>query len=183
MFYIAHSAEGSVWEKHKYLKRIDGKYYYPDSYEGGRHLSDLRKKTKRKPSMTEKEKSKSRGQLTSKGIKRQNLLNQERIKEDLSDSEVAKIAKDIISGKYGNGNEARRKALGMSAEEYEIVRKKVNEMMRGTGSKTVVVAKPSASTQTSIPEKQKTSKKKEKEKKTAKKSGGLNMDKVYRVYK
>lgn len=36
-----HSAKGSEWEEHKYLKRIDGTYYYPDSYEGGRHLSDL----------------------------------------------------------------------------------------------------------------------------------------------
>lgn len=28
------------WEKHKYVKVLDGKYYYPDSYEGGRHLPD-----------------------------------------------------------------------------------------------------------------------------------------------
>lgn len=36
--YIEHSAKGSQWEKHDYIKVIDGKYYYPDSYEGGRHL-------------------------------------------------------------------------------------------------------------------------------------------------
>lgn len=35
-----HSAEGSSWKKHKYIKRIDGTYYYPDSYEDGRHLPD-----------------------------------------------------------------------------------------------------------------------------------------------
>lgn len=35
---LIHSAKGSEWEKHKYIKRIDGTYYYPDSYEGGRHL-------------------------------------------------------------------------------------------------------------------------------------------------
>ena len=33
-----HSSEGSECEEHKYIKRIDGPYYYPDSYEGGRHL-------------------------------------------------------------------------------------------------------------------------------------------------
>ena len=33
-----HSSEGSSWKKHKYIKRVDGTYYYPDSYEGGRHL-------------------------------------------------------------------------------------------------------------------------------------------------
>lgn len=38
--YLAHSAKGSQWDedKRKYIKVEDGKYYYPDSYEGGRHL-------------------------------------------------------------------------------------------------------------------------------------------------
>lgn len=35
---MIHSAKGSTWEDHKYIKRIDGTYYYPDSYQGGRHL-------------------------------------------------------------------------------------------------------------------------------------------------
>lgn len=38
--FLKHSAKGSTWEEHKYIKRIDGTYYYPDSYEGGRHLPD-----------------------------------------------------------------------------------------------------------------------------------------------
>lgn len=33
-----HSAKGSTWEDHKYIERIDGTYYYPDNYSGGRHL-------------------------------------------------------------------------------------------------------------------------------------------------
>lgn len=37
---LQHSAKGSTWEEHKYIKRIDGTYYYPDSYQGGRHLPD-----------------------------------------------------------------------------------------------------------------------------------------------
>lgn len=32
------SAKGTTWEKHKYVKVEDGKYYYPDGYEGGRHV-------------------------------------------------------------------------------------------------------------------------------------------------
>ena len=31
------SAKGTTWSNHKYIKVEDGKYYYPDSYEGGRH--------------------------------------------------------------------------------------------------------------------------------------------------
>lgn len=38
--HLSHSAKGSVWEDHKYIKRVDGTYYYPDSYEGGRHLPE-----------------------------------------------------------------------------------------------------------------------------------------------
>lgn len=41
--FMSHSAKGSTWENHKYIKRIDGTYYYPDSYEGGRHLPDGQK--------------------------------------------------------------------------------------------------------------------------------------------
>lgn len=37
---LIHSAKGSTWEDHKYIKKIDGTYYYPDNYKGGRHLSD-----------------------------------------------------------------------------------------------------------------------------------------------
>lgn len=42
--WLVHSAKGSSWEDHAYLKVIDGKYYYPDSYKGGRHLSSLKNK-------------------------------------------------------------------------------------------------------------------------------------------
>ena len=46
MPWLIHSQKGSEWKDHKYVKREgtsgkleeDGKYYYPDSYEGGRHL-------------------------------------------------------------------------------------------------------------------------------------------------
>lgn len=45
---IYHSAKGSTWEDHKYIKRVDGTYYYPDSYEGGRHLPDNEKSDEEK---------------------------------------------------------------------------------------------------------------------------------------
>lgn len=40
---LVHSAKGSTWEDHKYVKVIDGVYYYPVSYEGGRHITDAMK--------------------------------------------------------------------------------------------------------------------------------------------
>lgn len=46
--HLEHSAKGSTWEDHKYIKRVDGTYYYPDSYEGGRHLPEGEKKDSEK---------------------------------------------------------------------------------------------------------------------------------------
>ena len=97
-----HSSEGSSWKKHKYIKRVDGTYYYPDSYEGGRHLPD------------------GETELNSK--------------IDLSEKDVENLAKEVIRGNFGNGQE-RKDLLG---ENYEEIQKRVNELMKGSaGSKTI----------------------------------------------
>ena len=97
-----HSSEGSSWKKHKYIKRVDGTYYYPDSYEGGRHLPD--------------------GETESNS------------KIDLSKNDVENLAKEVIRGNFGNGQE-RKDLLG---ENYEEIQKRVNELMKGSaGSKTI----------------------------------------------
>lgn len=38
---LIHSAKGSEWEDHMYVKKVDGKYYYPNGYNKGRTISDL----------------------------------------------------------------------------------------------------------------------------------------------
>lgn len=53
---LAHSAKGSEWKEHKYVKRVDGTYYYPEGYEGGRTISSL--KGEGKDSDKKKEESK-----------------------------------------------------------------------------------------------------------------------------
>lgn len=94
--FLQHSSEGSSWKNHKYIKRVDGTYYYPDSYEGGRHLPD------------------------------------EEI--DLSENDIENLAKEVIRGNFGNGQE-RKDLLG---ENYEEIQKRVNELMKGSvGSKTI----------------------------------------------
>lgn len=35
--HLLHSAKGTTWENHKYVKVEDGKYFYPSNYEDGRH--------------------------------------------------------------------------------------------------------------------------------------------------
>lgn len=43
---LSHSAKGSTWEDHKYVKKIDGVYYYPVGYEDGRTIDDLSSKNR-----------------------------------------------------------------------------------------------------------------------------------------
>ncbi len=71
------------------------------------------------------------------GKQLQGLLN--RRKEELalfskganaSSEDIDKIARDVIAGKYGNG-EDRKKALG---ELYAVVQKRVNEILKGSNS-------------------------------------------------
>lgn len=45
----------------------------------------------------------------------------------IDSKEIDKLARDVIDGKYGNG-EARKKALG---DKYGVVQKRVNEILKG----------------------------------------------------
>lgn len=39
---LIHSAKGSEWEEHMYVKKVDGDYYYPSGYENGRTVDSLK---------------------------------------------------------------------------------------------------------------------------------------------
>lgn len=155
--FLRHSSEGSSWNKHKYIKRVDGTYYYPDSYEGGRHLPDGEKEKSMEDELFEKLKNSSdkdigqmlRGSfdkvlLEQMGVDRTKLPKEEvdrmqrslidRLegksesdsKMDLSENDVEKLAKEVIRGNFGNGQE-RKDLLG---ENYEEIQKRVNELMK-----------------------------------------------------
>lgn len=49
---LCYSAKGSEWKNHKYIKRINGTYYYPDDYEGGRHLPNGEKENNKSENRT-----------------------------------------------------------------------------------------------------------------------------------
>src|SRR5699024_8736418 len=42
---------------------------------------------------------------------------------------IAQMADEVIACKHGNGNEARRKSLGISKSKYEKVRRRVNSLL------------------------------------------------------
>lgn len=151
---IEHSAKGSTWENHKYIKRINGTYYYPDSYEGGRHLPDSEKETREE---TQDE-------------------NSESSKIDLSENDIEKLANEVIRGNFGNG-QVRKDLLG---ENYSEIQKRVNEILLGSsGSKKVSEASSS-----SIKKAEEIAKKvSAATNKDSKVHSGVDMDKVLSVYR
>lgn len=209
---LMHSAKGSEWEDHLYIKRIDGTYYYPDSYKGGRHLpkgesgSDRDKMEKEENGSTKVEYRKGDPDFDDKNFDEKNRLGdtdffgfigengnyviieedmkwelppgteitpelitrleqfEQRISDlrkdddlekvrysneqwetwakeaidgssnDLSDNDVDNLAKEVIRGNFGNGQQ-RKDLLG---ENYDKIQQRVNEMMKGsTGQKKV----------------------------------------------
>jgi hypothetical protein len=144
---------------------VNGTYYYPDSYEGGRHLPDGEKEKSMEDELFEKLKNSSdkdigqklRGSfdkvlLEQMGVDwtklpkeevdqmQRNLIDrfeektESNSKIDLSENDIENLAKEVIRGNFGNGQE-RKDLLG---ENYEEIQKRVNELIKGTaGTKTI----------------------------------------------
>lgn len=185
---LIHSAKGSEWENHKYVKKIDGVYYYPVGYEDGRTIDSISSDKDPKDNKSIEDRIKEVKQnfdqyLAKRGIDWRTLPKEEvdQMQRDIvkqlesgketgtSEKSIDELAKDVISGKLGSGDD--RKAL--LGDRYSEVQKKVNEIVKGSvGSKKV-----SEATDESI-------KKADKAAKNASNvHSGVNMDKVMNVYK
>lgn len=141
---LLHSAKGSTWEKHKYIKIINGLYFYPDEYVGGRHISDAKK-------ITEKNKSKNTKTAANKDKKASDK------DDEKSGSKIDKYADAVISGKYGNGDD-RKKKLG---KYYDRIQNRVNQKLLGK-EKAASIAKKQGFKLGTTTKKKKTSTKKKK---------------------
>lgn len=89
--HLLHSAKGSEWEEHKYVKKVDGDYYYPDGYENGRNISSLKE-------IKDSDKSESSSE------------------EKVTDTDEHALR--AIRGDYGNGQD-RKDALGEDYEQIQ----------------------------------------------------------------
>lgn len=152
---LKHSAKGSEWEDHKYVKKIDGVYYYPVGYEDGRtvdSLSNAKKENKSDQESNNKRIDEIKNHfdqyLAKRGIDWRTLPKDEvdQMQRDIikqleegketgtSEKSIDDLVKDVISGKLGSGDD--RKAL--LGDAYSEVQKKVDEILKGsTGSKDV----------------------------------------------
>lgn len=107
---ISHSAKGSTWEQHKYVKQVDGKYYYPDGYKNGRNISSLKKESIKNRVERIKEASGDR----------YNPRNQ--IKKRTS-KKISTLNKDVLN----KGEEAVKKAKGIDLDLVYSVYKRQEE--------------------------------------------------------
>lgn len=158
---LRHSAKGSTWEEHKYIKRIDGTYYYPDSYEGGRHLPDG-------------EKSSSDNKQDQEDSKREKL--------DLSSDDIERLAQEVIRGNFGNGQD-RKDLLG---ENYQEIQDRVNQILRNSGASSQKISSaPPDKIESSLKviENAIQNIADSIEKKKAGEKKGIDLDSVYNVYK
>lgn len=118
-YYIAHSAKGSQWKKHKYIKIMNGLYFYPDDYIGGRHISDAKTTSKKKDS---------------KGKSSSSDKDKDGKKKGMSSKRLEKLANKVIRGEYGVGQDRMNK-LG---KKYYKVQNRVNQILLGdAGAKKV----------------------------------------------
>ena len=144
--YLSHSAKGSVWDKHKYVKRVNGIYYYPNNYDGARTMDsfrrDLRNKrfTQKQASSDASNKSKTSSSSTSTSTKkkisyttvRKSLAQPKQERKSLNDFSRLEGAAEKLKG-TSSGKKATDKNL--SAKEIENFAKEVIRGKYGNGAK------------------------------------------------
>lgn len=169
---IVHSAKGTTWDKHAYLKVIDGKYYYPDDYKGGRHYSSIQNKDY--AAEAEKEAANKKKKKSSKNSDAEDISKKKLTKED-----IEKYALEVIRGNYGNGAE-RKKKLGAN---YITIQKRVNELMKSSKYKNQAKSASSSKAKTTSSSKAVKNAKKKASTTPASKKPSLDMEKIYEVYR
>lgn len=173
--YLFHSAKGSTWEEHKYIKRLNGTYYYPDSYKGGRHLPEGSSSANSK---SESEKTETKEDTTSSGSSENDAVEIEELREE----DIATLAMEVIRGNFGNGD-VRKELLG---KHYQQVQDRVNQiLLGGTGSQPISSADSAKKT---VGERalqsvyDKLDKIDQRDSGTKKTNAGMDFEKVYSVY-
>lgn len=166
MLYLLHSAKGSTWDEHKYIKRLNGTYYYPDSYKGGRHLPEDSTSADEKKTTSENSSSET------------DALDIDELREE----DISTLAAEVIRGNFGNGD-IRKELLG---KHYQQVQDRVNQILRGNaGSQTIASADPSTKAAGERALKavyDKLEKIDQRDSGGTKKSEGIDLTKIYSVY-
>lgn len=108
---LKHSAKGSSWKNHKYIKKVGDKYIYADTKNGE---SDETENSKANVDNTNEVDSKKKGENES---------------ESPEEFDLEAMANKVIRGEFGNGAD-RKELLG---DAYAEIQKRVNEILLGGG--------------------------------------------------
>lgn len=146
--FLSHSAKGSTWDKHKYVKVVDGKYYYPPSYEGGRHVNTAKSKE-----VFKKAASFAVGKRSSEEEKKKETDEKESLKNKTDSEKV----KELLDKKKSSGSGTKSKTeekkqekpkhevkAAVDPKDKKAVLARVNESL-GRKSKSNVKAKSGSS--------------------------------------
>lgn len=136
---LKHSAKGTTWEEHKYIKRINGTYYYPDSYKGGRHLPDGEKNESDKGTMSKDDILTKLEDMT--GMKREGLTDLYNLSREkgYDSAEFKQLLRELSEG---DDDQAKRmidllkkdeSKVNLSAEDIEALAKEVIRGNFGNG--------------------------------------------------
>lgn len=94
---LIHSAKGSEWEEHKYVKKIGSAYYYPVGYDKGRTIDQLTDSKKTGSKTTKKEEEKKTSDSTtvfgSNDTKDWEKRVMDKVGKGMSDKELADLAR------------------------------------------------------------------------------------------
>jgi hypothetical protein len=105
---LRHSAKGSTWKDHKYIKKVGDKYVYADTPD----VSSEDEKNK-------KEQEGSAVEGNTEGVD----------KATDTEFDLEEMATKVIRGEFGNGAD-RKELLG---DSYAEIQKRVNEILLGNG--------------------------------------------------
>lgn len=167
--FIIHST--GPWKDHKYIRVEGGKYIYPEDQKSGQQQ---KAKTQTPQQNQQKQQQKQQTTAAIKSTPKQ-VLGQQQVKKTTNtdkndDKHVSEMATSVIRGRYGVGEE-RKKKLRSSGESWERIQNKVNEML-GSKVRHKVPGEDSSSDETSSTKKssKSTSKRKRSSSSSSKKS-------------
>lgn len=121
--FLSHSAKGSVWEDHEYEKRVNGVYYYPNGYEGGRTMESFRK------------------DLRNKRFTQAQVNSDASSKKTSSEKATAKKTKNVTRKLGGSITETGRLSDINETASQNLAKKKAKEVAEGKNSKKKVTDK------------------------------------------
>ena len=151
--YLIHSAKGTSWKNHKYIKKVGNKYYYKDE----------------KGELVEGDPSDNGDILTETKESTTSSSKSKKSKKSTETDRIKALANKVMAGKLGQ-NQLRK---ATSSKDYIKVMNTINSKFKKPSS--------SGSSSKNKEKEKKTSEKKTSEKKTTEKSNNIEKDKTNQI--